>query len=141
MDKPDYVDMLIEHYNKTGDDTAVNYFAGKFENANKANFAIKLYDAVGDYESLERIITTKFIENEETVWLEAYGFEKYNINLTPELWEQRGDYKFEEGNSYLDTGCLEIAEHYYDLSLESYVNSMNQNKIEKTLDKILDLKN
>ena len=80
MDKPDYVDMLIEHYNKTEDDTAVKYFAEKFKNADKSNFAIKLYDAVGDYESLERIIITKFIENKDTFWFEAYGFEKYNID-------------------------------------------------------------
>jgi len=96
-------ELIIENYEKTGDADRVREFASKFEENGQYFNAGLLYEALGDTNSMKEIAEQIYIGDPLSVYgpgfLEYNLIGKFGLELTPEIYNRKGDHWIAKFNS------------------------------------------
>lgn len=115
-------DLIIRDYEKTNDDTKLRAYAAVFEQKHNNRDAFRLYERIGDENGIQRVAKRYFVRGlllskcEELV-------KKSGLELTPDLYNERGDYIFERS-------------FYYHDAFEAYQKAGNVDGMKKSASKI-----
>lgn len=112
-------DLIIRDYEKTNDDTKLRAYAAVFEQQiSQISDALRLYERIGDENGMQRAAKRYFVQG----LLLSKGEElvkKSGLELTPDLYNERGDYIFEKSV-------------YYDYAFEAYQKAGNVDGMKKS---------
>ncbi|MAG39213.1 hypothetical protein CMO90_03960 [Candidatus Woesearchaeota archaeon] len=142
-----YIELLTKEYKKTGDDSKIKALAKRFEERNEISDSLELYNVLEDKETIEKIVTKNFVETSALYSDSHTLFDKWDIKLTQEKWNQRGDYQLEIAEIYkektkkwsskMDSWDKKQIMDFYKNALEAYQQSRNEKNVQIVLDKIL----
>lgn len=91
-------DLIIMDYTRTKDDTRLRAYAASFEKrSSTCRDAFKLYEKIGDKDGMQRAAKRYFIQRSFLDVGEKL-VKKSGLKLTPDLYNERGDYLLQDGH-------------------------------------------